>query len=160
MVKFQRVLKEMDLGTAIKMSFPGCTASQLRHYMEPTLNEENPDKTIICVGTNNLTKKNQTAMEIVDEIMEIVFNCRQNGVNEVYVSGIPCRPGYQNKIDDINRILEVNGKNFDYEFISNSNIEEHHLFRDKLHLNNQGVVVLATNFLTALGKPSYVDNFY
>ena len=83
-----------------------------------------------------------------------------NNVNEVFVNGIPCRPGYQNKIDDINRILEANGKNFDYEFISSSNIEEHHLFRDKLHLNNQGVVVLATNFLTALGKPSYVDNFY
>ena len=58
---------ESDKGAEIKRcvpnclpivrSFSGATAKHLRHYVEPTLEEERPDYVIIHVGTNNITKR-------------------------------------------------------------------------------------------------------
>ena len=79
MVEFSELVNN---GYAIKRSFPGATASQLKYYALPTLFEEMSDTVILHVGTNNITKKNQTEDETVKEIIEIVQICRQWGVNE------------------------------------------------------------------------------
>ena len=61
----------LENGVAFKRSFPGCTASELKYYVQPAINENNPDCAVICVGTNNLTKKIQTAKEIAEEIVDV-----------------------------------------------------------------------------------------
>ena len=45
---------------------------QMMYYIEEILNEENLDRIIINVGTNNLSYQNQTENEIMMEIIEIV----------------------------------------------------------------------------------------
>ena len=54
---------------SLKRSFPGCTASQLTHFVKP----DKPGIAIIHVGTGNLTKKNQTEVEIFNEIIHAVI---------------------------------------------------------------------------------------
>ena len=67
MVEFSYYCKHKS---AIKRSFPGATASQLKHFVKPTLIENTPDIAIIHIGTNNLTKKaHQSADENFNEIM-------------------------------------------------------------------------------------------
>ena len=68
MIDFNDMCKYSSL---LKRSFPGCTASQLTHFAKPSLQEDKPDIAIIHVGTNNLTKKNQTEVEIFIEIMDV-----------------------------------------------------------------------------------------
>ena len=67
------IVKRMDMidfndmckyNSSLKRSFPGCTASQLTHFVKPSLQEDKPDIAIIHVETNNLTKTNQTEVEI------------------------------------------------------------------------------------------------
>ena len=100
------------------------------------------------MGTNNLSNKNQTANETVKEITDIANACHNTGVNKVYVSGLTCRPLYQAKINKINRLLRTNVVTRNFEFIDNENIIHHkHLWRDKLHLNKEGIILLANNFL-------------
>ena len=69
MLKFNNELKHDG---AVKRVFPGATTSHLIHYVNACLVEDKPTKIIICGGTNNLSKKNQNAREIVKEIVEIV----------------------------------------------------------------------------------------
>ena len=47
-------------------------------------------------------------------------------------------------------ILEHNATDHNYKFIDNSNITPKHLRRDELHLNKDGEILLARNFLNAL----------
>ena len=157
MNEFNRVLKK---GYAIKRFYPGATASQIKFYVDATLEEDRPDSVIILVGTNNITKKRtQVAKDIVHEILEIVHKCRNNGVNNVFVSGLISRPQYQKMINEINELLRTNAGLHHYEYISSSNIEMCHLWSDN-HLNKEGTVLLANNFLNSLNNTTSGVNHY
>ena len=56
MVKFNN---ELTNTMTLKRAFPGATTSQLNHFVKASLNDDRPDKIIICGGTNNLTKKSK-----------------------------------------------------------------------------------------------------
>ena len=147
----------LENGVAIKRCFPGATASQVNYYIEEVLNEQKLDQVILHVGTNNLTKKYQTVEETVGELLNIVKKC--HGVNNVFVSSLTCRPAYQRKVDEINQLLHDYAGTLNYTFIDNSHIEKQHLWKDLLHLNDQGTINLACNFLDALNNSPY-NNFY
>ena len=76
----------------LKEHFP----EQLHHA---SLIEDNPSTLVICPGTNNLTKKNQTANQTAQKIIEIAKSCHQGGVNNIFVSGITCRPKFKVKVN-------------------------------------------------------------
>ena len=133
-------------GRAIKRPFGGATASQLKYYAQAALNEEHPVRAIISVGTNNLTKKDQTPLQIAEEIIDVVQTCCQGGVNKIYVSSITCRPQFQEKINEINKLLEYYAGIHNYDYIDNRNIGREHLQRDKLHLNREGIRILTNIF--------------
>ena len=144
-------------GVALKRAFGGATAAQLNYYVQAALNEDHPDRAIINVGTNNLTKKDQTPLQIAEEIIEVAQTCREGGVNEIYVSGITCRPQFQEKINEINKLLEYYAGIKNYTYIDNSCIGREHLQRDKLHLNKEGIHILSDNFLKHLNSISLLD---
>lgn len=144
-------------GTAFKRAFGGATASQLKYYIQAALNEDHPDRVIINVGTNNLTKKDQTPLQIAEEIIEVAQTCREGGVNEIYVSGITCRPQFQAKINEINKLLEYYAGYKNYVYIDNRCIGREHLRRDNLHLNKEGIRILTDNFLKHLNSISLLD---
>ena len=150
MVKFN---EEITNGYAVKRAYGGATTTRLKHYVKGDLAVDKPDTIIINGGTNNFTKTSLSDEEIVYEICEIVDICRQYGVNSILVSSITCRPEFQRRVDAINILLKEKAIKYDYEFIDNARIGEFHLKRDKLHLNQQGIFMLANNFLSHLNQP-------
>ena len=89
-------INEFKKGNAIKRYYPGATAIRIKFYVDATLEEDRPDSVIILVGTNNITKKRtQVAKDIVREILVVAHKCHNNGVNNVFVSELICRPQYQ-----------------------------------------------------------------
>ena len=111
-------------------------------FAEEILNEENIDRIIINIGTNNLSYQNQTENEIMIEIIEIVKKCHQYGVNEIFIAGVTIRPRYEKQINIINNLLKENATRYNYQFICTADIMEKHLWKDKLHLNEQGTIIL------------------
>ena len=134
-INMNKLNESIGNGYAVKRAFGGATASRLNYYIHATLNEGKPDTVIIDAGTNNLTKKNQTAEEITTEIIEIVMTCKSRGVNTIFVSSITCRPLHQIKTNQINEVLKHHAEIYDYEFIDNSCIRNEHLRKDGVHLN-------------------------
>ena len=163
MVNFSEYCKHK---MSLKWAFPGCTASQLKHWIKPSLKKDTPDIAIIHVGANNLTKKTQSELDTVNEIIEVITKCRNGGVNEIYVSGLTCR--YQDKINAINRLLSINADKYDYYYIDNSNIkqyqlstisiinninyQQYQLWKDNLHLKNNGIYRVAQNFTEQVNR--------
>ena len=84
--------------------------------------------------------------------LDVVTICRSYGVNVVYVSGIKCRPGYDREVKEVNHILYQKSYLHDFKFITNNNITSSHIFRDKIHLNDDGSKVLASNFIRAINN--------
>ena len=131
------------------------------YYVRPHIKDEIPDRVIIHVGTNNLTKKRyQTEMEVVNEILTIVNTCRKGGINDIFVSALTCRPSYQNKVENINTLLKRYASINNYTYIDNSNIMQEHLRGDNLHLKEVGIIKLAKNFLYYLNKPSIFESIW
>ena len=114
---------------------------------------------IINGGTNNFTKTNQTPEEISNEIFEIVEMCKRGGLKHIFVSSITCRPSYQLQINEVNKLLEKNAGYYGCDYIDNVCIGETHLRNDGVHLNNQGITILANNFLNNLNRPSVIYPF-
>ena len=140
----------------IKRVYPGATASCVNHYVTATITEDKPEKVVICAGTNNLTKKERTPRDTVNEIMDIVETCKKGGIKQIFVSSLICRPEFQKEVDEMNKLLKYYAGIYGFVFIDNSDIHDEHLWRDKVHLNNKDINLLATNYISYLNKPSYL----
>ena len=150
MVEFNNYLTN---GQAMKRAHGGATASQLSYYVLAALKEDKPSTILINAGINNLTKKwGQTEEEIAKEIVEIVKISKREGVRDIFVSSIIHRPKYQSKIEKINQLLRYNAEIYGYQFIDNEYIRDEHLKKDGVHLNKEGVCILANNFLSYLNR--------
>ena len=92
---------------------------------------------------------------IANDIIEIVRMCHSKGVNDVFVSEITCRPKFINEINEVNSILHDHSSAYNFNMISNSNINAAHLWTDNVHLNDQGTNILTTNYTNAINGMPY-----
>ena len=85
-------------------------------------------------------------------IVKIGRQCKESNVNDVFISSLICRA--QKRLNDkviaVNNILKRVCKLNGLGFIDNSNICAENLFEDGLHLNDDGKVILANNFIYVL----------
>ena len=144
-------------GDARIKSFPGSNANNMGHYAIPTLLDESPEIVVLHVGINdllNFQENRLTEKEIAERIMFVAQKCKEYGVEQIFVSSLlVCKRIDQRKIDLLNSILKQNAELKSYVFIDNGSIKEQHLWNDGIHLNNQGKIILANNFLY------YLNNF-
>ena len=156
MKQFNNYVKD---ATVYRKVFPGGTVEEIEHYAIKILENKNIDAVILNVGSNNIINKHSTVKSDVDitaNIMKIVDMCYEAGVNDVFVSGITRLPTNQTIVDNINELLKINANQFGYVFIDNGNIfVDKHLWKDNIHLNNDGLTILANNFIDTLNKVLY-----
>ena len=141
---------DINNGHAYKKVFPGATPKELYHYCTHTLITDNPDTVIINVGTNCLGTLD--AANIANDIISIVSRIQSYGVNNVYVSELAYRPQFQQIIYEVDNILRIHQGFHNYVLICNDNIKSCHLWRDKIHLNDDGIMILAKNFVSAINS--------
>ena len=115
---------------------------------------------IIHVGTNDITKSQSSEKEIAQNVIKIVNTCRNKGVNKIIVSALTIRPKFSAEIEAINKLLSTYANSHNFIFLDNSQIRREHLWKDKLHLNDEGIILLANNFLNSLHEPTPYDNWY
>ena len=142
-------------GTARFRRFPGSKSKQMLHYITPTLVDDTPEHVILHVGTNDLPtrKENPTKVEeIAQTIVDIGKKCILYGVKTVFISEVITRStNYMEKRRFyLNRLLKEHCEENKFIFIENKCINECHLLRDGVHLNEEGNIILANNFLNAL----------
>ena len=149
-------------GKAHLKAFPGATAKRLHHYILPTLYEDNPDAVILHVGYNDLSPKNGQlddidVSKVTKEILDIGETCRMQGVSKVFISGLICNRNHQKQllINDLNNLLKEGCEKNGFIFINNEGIRKEHLWRDGIHMQESGKVILARNFIQYLNDFLY-----
>ena len=129
-------------------SFPGATVEDMVDYVRPTM-KRCPDLIVLHAGTNNLRDEGP-ARQIAENVMKLALDMKVES-NDVMVSGLITRTDDEDlnlKLMEVNKILEAECKRYSLCFIDNRNISAtQHLNGGGLHLNYQGTIVLASNFI-------------
>ena len=137
----------------VKISkFPAAHARQIRLYSQYTLQVDRPTHLIIVAGTNDvaydMSSGSAKPEEIAGLILNIARDAKEEGVKDIFISGLMGRRGLQfyDIISEINIILRLNCIREDFIFINNDNILLHDL-SDGLHLNQKGNTKFINNLL-------------
>ena len=126
------------------------------HYIDSTLEDQIFNVAIIHVGTNDILNNGQDAINyLLENIQKMVKKCESYGIEKVLISGLIFTTRYsENILIDYNRLLKNLGDVNGYFYIDNRNITRNQLFRDGLHLSENGKQLLAQNFVT-----NVINNF-
>ena len=138
-------------------SFSGAKISCMTDHVKPTLRDINPDNIILHAGTNDLRTEN-TASQIAKAIIDLATSLK-NDDNTVTMSitVIVARLGdSNNKANEVNCRLVVMCNERNISFLSHDERIDpsKHLNKSKLHLNSNGIKILAENFSRFLVKPN------
>ena len=155
-----KISKDIGFGKAKVRSFVGATAAELDYHIIPEITKHKYDIAIICAGTNNIPPApipnsdrflEQTPDEIAQEIVNIGFCCKDRGINDVAISLLTIRKGYEKKIRDVNNLLIDYCRAAHFYFIDHSNILLQHLY-DGLHIDSQFLYLYANNITKLLNS--------
>ena len=113
--------------------------------------DDKPDAIVIHVGTNDILN-HANHEDIARSIINIGLGCKNNGVNEVFISAVlvkknPNLTAIVRRVNDMLRDLcEKNG----FSFICNDVITNNYLWKDGVHLQDMGTHILSNHFLKFL----------
>ena len=135
--------------------FSGSNTKQLNYYANPTLVDEQPNTVIVHIGSNDITKFNYSKVDVEDlaqRIIDVGKKCKSYGVNNTAISSILVRKNHDvnEVIKKVNNLLKTLCLEQGLTFICNSAIAREMLWRDGLHLTNEGTNMLSNIFLQYL----------
>ena len=132
---------------------PGSTTEDIKSHIIPSL-KKNRDLIIIHTGTNDITNKVETILNL----QSIVNTIKKKSANtKICISSLFVRKdkkGIEIKVSELNRQLKTFCEENLIHFLSNENIDESCLGRGKLHLNRKGSKLFALNLISFM-KPFY-----
>ena len=131
------------------------------YYVVSTLVHEKSESIILHIGSNDIKTNydNGNTEDLGQLIVNIAKKCSSFGVNNIAVSSILMRKNMSiNKIikkvnEEISSMCAANG----FHFICNDMIDVSMIWKDGLHLTNDGTKVLANNFLKYLSFQGNID---
>ena len=113
--------------------------------------DEKSNITIIHIGSNDFTKSNYhniNSDELAKEILNIGLKSKYYDVGQIAISSVLARNN-----NDLNKVMkQVNFslrslcKAYGFAFICNKNVDRNRLWRDGIHLTNEGTSLLCKNF--------------
>ena len=147
--------RSINNGNAYINCFSGANSKRLGHYIIPTLMEDQPEIVVIHIGSNDVTHENYDHINIGDlaqKIIDIGKQCLFNGVKEILISSIFLKKQLKltRIIREINDVLREKCKENNFHFICNDNITRENLWKDDIHLNDEGTHVFASNIVNFL----------
>ena len=149
-----KISKDIKHGKVRVKPFLGAMAKEVEYHIKPELEKNNYDAVVICAGTNNIpgTKSlldnnkliEQSADEIAKDVIHIGQSCRDSGINNVYISLLTVREGYEARINEVNTLLKEYCRAAHFYYIDHSNIKLFHL-SDGLHIKFNQIHRYANN---------------
>ena len=147
----RRFNKCFEHGKTWFQRWPGGQARHIKNYVQCHLDEQKPDVVLVQAGGNDLAEDHRTPVSIAHDVIEIANKAKTSGVKDIFIGGVTVRSKQftQERLHVLNNALRSLCKFHNFTFIDNSDIEIHHLY-DGVHLKDDGVTILADNYLNAL----------
>ena len=127
----------------------GCTLKCAYTHIEPIL-EHKPDIVLVHIGTNDCSEK--TSDEVLNDITNFKKHIEQLLPATVVYISLPTIRRDKARANVIIRNLNTKLKRKSFNILDNHNIGEGHLGRKGLHLNSQGVKMMASNIISFIKR--------
>ena len=142
--------------------FIGTNTKHLDYRIVPTLADEIPKIVVIHIDSKDITEskiKQINLDDLAQKIIDIGLKCRSYGVRNIAISSILVRSSIRlNQIIlKVNNILKVLCATNGLNFICNDEIGREMVWKDGLHLTNDGTAMLADNFTKYLNINLGID---
>ena len=142
--------------------FSGASIKQLDYYIVPMLVDETPQAVVIHIGSNDIADskiKQINLDDLAQRIIDIGLKCRSYGVHNIAISSILVRSSIclNQIILKVNNILKVLCTTNGLNFICNDEIGREMVWKDDLHLTNDGTAMLTDNFTKYLNINLGID---
>ena len=137
--------------TVVK-SFGGSTSRDMVDYIKPAARKK-PDKIIVHVGTNDISKKIENTTENLDLVVKTVKDLSPE--TQIFVSEICLRNdlmGSFSKVKQKNEELKKFCQERNIGMVEHGNVDHSCLARKQLHMNQKGLKRMALNFKNFFGK--------
>ena len=129
--------------------FSGSTVKDMNSYCQPVIDRA-PDQILLHVGTNDLSNKQKSDVNIAQDIIDLAKRIKSHHINVVVSGLVPRYDGYEPKRVRVNYILRDLCSEHKFKYCEHSNIDaSSHLNRSKVHLNKAGVSIFANNLFEA-----------
>ena len=165
-------MRMKDLNSCIKAGkihltlFSGAKASQLNHYIKPTLEEYKYDCVIIHVSIKDILRnKNDTDLNNrSDSILEIANTCQNYNIGKIFISALLPSKRTKVNISQINETLKQLCSRNNFIFVEHENIGFDDLWVDGIHLLNSRKAMLGSNFVSEVNRyfgesDNFLENF-
>ena len=133
--------------------FPGAHANKIRHCVQYSLQEFQPDTLVIIAGANDITYDSQAgnadAKQIAVKVTNIARDALAKGIRDVHVFGITQRRNTQfgQLIKQTNLELRLLCGELHINYVDTGDIYLRDIDRDGIHLNGQGTKKLTRKIL-------------
>ena len=123
--------------------------------MDINLQDNKTESVILHVGINDvLQNSTETNINIFsNNVQEMAEKCCSSSVNNIFISGLVYAERFNVKtIENIHDKMIGLCFNFNLRYINSRNINDNHLFKDRLHLVESGKTILANKFICNLNN--------
>jgi len=146
---------EKDNVKTYSKSYDGAKSMELNHHILTTLYQDEPDMTIIHVGTNDINTRTINSVppiDVANNIITIGKRCKSFGIKCIVFSSILPRKDkkFQKYINEVNEHVKNICDFNSFLYIDNSNINEDYLHSDDIHLNTVGSYILGENIIKSI----------
>ena len=129
-------------------SFPGATVGDMKLYLQPSL-QLKPSEIVLHVGTNDL--KDYSSPVVAEQIVHLGnLISSSSPATKVTISALTQRYDEEclgKKVTDCNKVINSFCHQNGWGFIKHPNIDESCVNNQKLHLNKDGIPILASNLV-------------
>ena len=151
--EFNRFIKNSK---AKMFSFPGALSHQMLHYLDVLLEDRQiNNKVVIHVGINDILRvSSQSNIDgLLQNIKNMPLKSTKFGVKNIFISGLV----YTTRInigilEKIHAVPQNSCQEYSWFYVDNRNIRGKHLYKDGLHLMEEGKIILARNLIFCLNK--------
>ena len=140
MYEFNRFNKNSK---TIMFNFPGASFQQMLHYLDRQINT-----VVIYVGINDILRdRSQSSIDgLLQNIQNMSLKCKKIGVKNIFISGLVHTIRINTDIlEKIHVMIQNFCKKYDWFCVDNRNIKGKHLYKDDIHLTEEGKIMLGRN---------------
>ena len=152
MYEFNRFIKNSK---AKMFNFPGASSHQMLHYLDVHLEDRQINTVVIHVGINDsLRDSSQSSIDgLLQNIKNLSLKCKKFGVKNMFISGLVYTTRINIAIlEKIHVMIQNFRQEYGWFYVGNTNIQGKHLYKDGLHLMEEGKIILARNLIFCLNK--------
>ena len=142
MYEFNRFIKNSK---AKMFNFPDASSHQMLHYLDVHLEDRQINTVVIHVGINDILR--DSSHSSIDGLLQNIKNISLKCKKFVYTTRINI-----GILEKIYVMIQNFCQEYGWFYVDNRNIRGKHLYRDGLHLMEEGKIILATNLIFCLNK--------